>query len=121
MVLLDDLASPTFIRERVIVADTRKNLNAIVTANLAFASAENSGTDYLMAKNKELAKKLQVVRQEVEQLQEAAQNTAFTQVYVEELKAAILGKVSTLEETMQNLYEELIIMHKEVVHLHGLQ
>ena len=35
----DDHASPTFIKERVIVVDTSKNPNAIVEAKLAFASA----------------------------------------------------------------------------------
>lgn len=33
----------------------------------------------------------------------------------------ILGEVSTLGETMHNLYEDLVTMNKVVVHLHGLQ
>ena len=37
------------------------------------------------------------------------------------MRATILGEVSTLGETMQDLYEELITIHKAVVHLHGLQ
>jgi len=36
---LDDHAPPTFIRERVIVANTKKNPNVIIIANLAFAGA----------------------------------------------------------------------------------
>ena len=36
---LDDLASPAFIREGVILEDTNKNPNLIVEANLAFAGA----------------------------------------------------------------------------------
>lgn len=36
---LDDLASPTFIRERVIITNTKRNTGGIFTANLAFMSA----------------------------------------------------------------------------------
>jgi len=39
---------------------------------------------------------------------------------LEEIRAMILAEVSTLGETMQNLYEEFVRIHKEVVHLHGL-
>lgn len=35
---LDDLTSPTYIRERVIVMDTRRNPKGIVATNLAFTS-----------------------------------------------------------------------------------
>jgi len=37
------------------------------------------------------------------------------------MRAVILGEVSTIGETMRDLYEELITIHKAVVHLHGLQ
>ena len=37
------------------------------------------------------------------------------------MRATILGEVSTLGETMRDLYEELITIHKAVVHLHDLQ
>lgn len=40
---------------------------------------------------------------------------------MEEMRVEILSEVLTLVETMQNLYEELVTMHKGVVHLHGLQ
>ena len=40
---------------------------------------------------------------------------------MEELKVAILREVSKLGETMHNIYEEIFTVHKEVVHLHGLQ
>lgn len=33
----------------------------------------------------------------------------------------ILYEVSTLGETMQNLYDVFVTIHKAVVHLHGLQ
>ena len=54
----DDHASPTFIRERVIVVDSNKNPNSISEANSAFVGAERSNTQYLMAHNKKLAQKL---------------------------------------------------------------
>lgn len=38
---LDDLASPTFIRERVIMADTRRNTKVIPSANFAFVGVTN--------------------------------------------------------------------------------
>jgi len=45
-------------RERLNVANTKKNPNGIVETNLAFASVAKSNIEFLMAKNKELAKKL---------------------------------------------------------------
>lgn len=117
----DDLASPAFIRESVIVTNTRKNPNAIVITNLAFIGAEKSNIEYLMAKNKKLAKKLQATRQEVEHLYAVAQNASFTQVHLKEMKATILGDKSTLGDIIENLYEEHVTMHKDIVHMHGLQ
>jgi len=55
---LDGLASPSLIRERVIVIDTRRNLDAIVVVNLAFVGATKSNINYLMAEYKKLAKNL---------------------------------------------------------------
>lgn len=74
-----------------------------------------------MAMKKQLENKMQVARQEVEQLRAEVQNEAPTEVYLEKIKANILGEVSTLGDTMKNLYEELVTVHKEVVHLHCLQ
>lgn len=74
-----------------------------------------------MAENKKLAHNLQVSRQEIEQLYTTTYNLVFTRVYLEEMRAMILGEVSKLGETMWDLYEELITIHKVVVHLHGLQ
>ena len=37
------------------------------------------------------------------------------------MKETILGEVSTLGETMQDIYEELVTVHKEVVRMLGLQ
>ena len=41
-------------------------------------------------------------------------------VYLEETRATILGEVSTLGETMGNVYEELMAVHKAIFHLRGL-
>ena len=68
----NDHASHAFIRQRVIVADTNKNPNAIVGANLSFAGPTRSNTQYLMTKNKQLAQNLQDDWQEIEQLCVAA-------------------------------------------------
>lgn len=40
---------------------------------------------------------------------------------MKELKVAILGEVLTLGENMQSLYEELVIVHKAVFHLHDMK
>jgi len=50
--------SPAFIREMVIVVDTRKNPNVISEANLAFVAITRSNINYLMNKNEKLAQKL---------------------------------------------------------------
>jgi len=54
----DDLASLPFLKERVIVRNTKRNLGAIAIANLAFASATKSNTEYLMAKKRQFSKNL---------------------------------------------------------------
>lgn len=113
--------SLTFIKERVIVADIRKNLNAIFKPNLAFAGAAISNTLYLMVENKQLAQYLHAAMQEVEQLRAIAMDISSTQVYLEEMREKILSEVLTLGETMQNLHEDLVTVHKAIVCLHGLQ
>lgn len=48
------------------MAETKRNLEAIASANLAFTGATKLNTQYLMAKNKQLVNKLEAARQEVE-------------------------------------------------------
>lgn len=50
----DGHASPAFIRERVIVADTSRNPKAIAKDNLAFAGATRSNTQYFTTESKQL-------------------------------------------------------------------
>ena len=102
------------------MGDTGKNPNAIFTTNLAFASAEKWNTKYLMAKNKKLENKLLGARQEAEQLRTTTQTETSTEVCLEEMRESILGELWTHVETMPNFYEEIVTMHKEIVHLHGL-
>lgn len=99
----DDLSSPTFIRESVIMTDTRRNLGAIATTNLAFTGATKSNIDYLMVEKKFLQNNLQNARREIEKLRAKLQNATPTQVYLEELKAMILDEVLKLGNTMQSL------------------
>lgn len=48
-----DITSLAFIRERLIVANTRRNLKAISSTKFSFAGVEKSSTQYLMVnKNK---------------------------------------------------------------------
>lgn len=54
----DDLASPTLIKERVIVTNTRRNQSTISTTNLAFIGNIKLSLKYLMAENKQFAKNL---------------------------------------------------------------
>ena len=71
-----------------------------------------------MAENEQFAKSLQVVKQEVEKLQESTQNAVSG---LGEMKTMILVEVSTLGDTMQKLYDRFLTVHKAVVHVHGLQ
>ena len=103
------------------MVDTRRDLEAIASSNMAFTGVEKSNTQRLMVDNNKLAKNLQASRKEVEQLHATSHNATFAQVHLEEMKAAILNEVSTLGETMQDLHEELITVHKAVVHVLGLQ
>jgi len=48
---LDDRASLGFIRENVIVSDTKKHPNFISEANLAYAGATRSNIQYLTTEN----------------------------------------------------------------------
>lgn len=64
----DDHASPAFIKERVIVSDTKKHPIAISEANLAYAGETRSNVQCLMTENEQLEKNLQASRHKVEQL-----------------------------------------------------
>lgn len=57
-IFLDDLASPTFIRERVIVANIRRNKSSIVVTNLDFTGSNKSNMKYMMDENKQFEKNL---------------------------------------------------------------
>lgn len=53
-----DLQYPAFIRERVIVANTRRNLEAIATTKFTFTDVAKSNTQYMMAEKNKFAKNL---------------------------------------------------------------
>lgn len=54
--------------------------------------------------------------QEVEQYREKSAISTMG-----EMRKAILAKVSTLEDTKQNIYDIFVTVHKEVVCVHGVQ
>jgi len=55
---LDDHTSPTFIKERVIVSDTRNHPTALDEAILSYGGEKSSNVKYLMDENEKLAKNL---------------------------------------------------------------
>jgi len=61
MMIVTD-TSPLFIRERVIVTDTRRNIEAIIVANFSFISETKSNIGYLMVEIREMEKNLQDAR-----------------------------------------------------------
>lgn len=63
---LDDHTSPTFIKERVIVSNTRQHPTALTEANLAYAGETTSNVKYAMAKNEQMTKNLYASRKEAE-------------------------------------------------------
>jgi len=65
---LDDHASPTFIKERVIVSDTRRHPTTLSEAILTYTGATSSYVTYLMAENEQLAKILWDSKKEVEKI-----------------------------------------------------
>ena len=89
--------------DKVIMTETGRNTVTIVASNLAFEGVSKSNTKYLMAENRKMLNKLQAARQEVEQLQEEFQKEIFAQACLEELKASILGEVSTCRAFMRSL------------------
>lgn len=114
----DDHTSLTFIKERLIVSDTRKHPTALVEANLAYAGAIRSNVKYLTIKNKQLEKNLQGVRKEAEKLQTLVQNSVSS---LGETKTGILVEVSTLGDTMRKLYDGFVTVHKTTFYVHDLQ
>lgn len=58
--------------------------------------------------------------QEAKQLHTKTHTETSTKVHLEEMRELILGELSTHVETIPNLYEEIVTMLKEIVHLHGL-
>lgn len=116
-----DLKSFSFMREKVNVTDIIKNPNVIAATNLAFTVATKLNTDFFMAENKELEKKIHTSMQEVEKLYGEAHNETSTYFHQEEMNTTMLDEVLTLGETMQNLYEDLVTMHNVVFQVHVMQ
>jgi len=56
--------------------DTKKNPKAIDTTNLAFAGVSKSNIEYLMAENRKMVKKLEVLRKQIEDLYKEVQKVA---------------------------------------------
>ena len=67
---LDDHTLPTFIKERVIVLDTRQHPTALAEAGLAYARETSSNVKFLLAENEKIANNLKVVRKHAKQLQQ---------------------------------------------------
>jgi len=56
-----------------------------------------------------------ISQQKIEQIHVIVENIVSALVYLGEMRTPILGEVSTLGETLRDLYEELMIVHKEFV------
>ena len=113
---MNDHTSPTFIKERVIVLDTRKHPTTLTKAILAYAGATSSNVKFLLVENQQMEKNLQVVRKEAEKLRDQSIVSV-----MEEMRKVIMAKVSTLDTTMWKLYDGFVTVHKAVVCVHGLQ
>lgn len=101
--------------------DTKKNLETIVTTNLAFVGASKENTEYMMVENRKVEKDLEATRQHIEKIQAETQRLPCAHMYLKELQASRFGEVRALGSTMTNLYEELVTMHKPIVPLHDMQ
>lgn len=77
-----DLTHHDFIKEKVIIMDTKKNHEVIVATNIAFVGASKPNIEYLMVENRQMENNLEVTRKQIEQLQEEVQNKTPTQVYL---------------------------------------
>lgn len=97
---LDDHISLEFMKEMVIVSNTRKHLATFPDAILAYTGVTTSNVKFLLAKDEQLENNLQPTRQEVEQLRE--QSTIFG---MEEMRKAILVALETM---MRKLYEKFV-------------
>lgn len=106
----NDLTHLAFIKEKVIMMNTKNNSEAIAATNLAFTRASKSNTLF-NGQEKKMEKNLQVARKYTEKFQEEVQKASLVQVYLEELKAAIHGEVSALGDTMRKFYEEIVCQH----------
>lgn len=61
---LDDHASPAFIKERMIVSDTRKHPTSLAEASLAYVRETRSNVQYMTYEIEQLEKILEDSRQE---------------------------------------------------------
>lgn len=117
----NDLTHPIFIKKKVIKMGTKNNPKAIFGTKFTFVGDSKSNTKYLIVQNRKMEKNLEASRKQIEQLEAEVQKVTPTQVYLEELQEAILGEVLAMGETMRNLYEELVSVHKVVSPLHDMQ
>lgn len=62
----NDHSLPTFIKERVIVLDTRKCIASLAERRFTYAGETSSNVKYLMTENEKLEKDLQATRKEAE-------------------------------------------------------
>lgn len=93
-----------------------KHLTTLVDATLTYGGATSSNAKFMLTENEQMEMNLQDVRQEAEQLRE--QSTVYAMA---DMRKVILAEVSTLETTMQILYDGFVTLHKVVVSVHGLQ
>jgi len=108
----DDHTPPVQFEERVIMSDMHKHLAALVNATKAYVGATSSSVRFLIAKNEQMDKELQMTKQGGEMVTSSARV---------ELKKVILDEVFSLETVTQALYSKFGIVHKAVVHLNVWQ
>ena len=97
-------------KERVIVPYVRKHTVAMADATMAYVGATSSNVKFMLEENEHIPKNFQVARQKSEK------STGSTMA---EMRKVILTKVSTLEATMQKIYNRFVTVHKAVFHLFG--
>jgi len=96
----------------VIVTDVHKNPTALADETRLYAKATISSVHFLIAKNEQMTKELQMAKQGGDLV------TMFAQA---KLKKETLDEVLSLDTVMRALYSKFGTMHTSFVHLNGWQ
>lgn len=106
---------------KVITSNTRRNMRAVMSTNVAFATMSQDNSECLLNKSARLIRELVAMKKQVKHLAVENQPLSSQNSNIAKWQSTMLDELGAMDDTMTQLYDEMILIQQVVAPLIGIQ